>query len=111
MNSKLIGIVVLILLLGFAAYSLFLSGPAPTSTATLGPDGQTQEIGNDTLTLLTRLQGVQFRTTLLFTPAFQSLIDWSIKLPSIGIGRPNPFERIGVDTDSFTLPVTQSVSP
>lgn len=101
-NSKLIGWVAVILIIAFAGYTLFTSSssqPATTTDQNGNPVSSTsQTVGADLLALLDQLKSVNFSTGLFSNQTFLNLIDFDVPLPTPSLGRPNPFNTIGVDT-------------
>ncbi len=101
LNKKLIGWVVVVVIAGVAIHTLLKSTPEDSSLA------GTPSVGTDLLDLLNKLKDVNFETNLFANPNFSSLVDWSIPLPTPSVGRPNPFERIGLDVGVISsAPVT-----
>jgi hypothetical protein len=91
LNKKLIGWVVIVVIAGFAVYTLLKSAPDDAAMA------EVPSVGTDLLELLNKLKSVSFDTDLFSSPSFTSLVDWTLPLPIPSLGRPNPFEKIGLD--------------
>jgi hypothetical protein len=51
-------------------------------------------VGQDILFALEELRRLKLDTTIFESPAFQSLVDWSIATTSEPLGRPDPFETL-----------------
>ncbi|MFZ3020493.1 MAG: hypothetical protein WA051_03215, partial [Minisyncoccia bacterium] len=107
LNTKLIGWVVVVLIAGGAMYSMITK----TSTDSAASQAQVQAVGVDLLALLGKLQTVNFSTDLFSDNSFTDLVDFSIALPVPALGRPNPFEKIGIDIGSVSSApvITQTV--
>lgn len=90
-NTKIIGWIITIVIVIGALYTLAFKEPVINGASA------TESVGSDLLELLDKLKGVSFDTDLFSNSKFSSLKDWSITLPAPDLGRPNPFERIGVD--------------
>ncbi len=91
-NTKMIGWIIVVVIVVSALYTLAFKDPV-----TKDASGATASVGSDLLELLDKLKGVSFDTDLFSSTKFSSLMDWSIPLPRPDLGRPNPFERIGLD--------------
>lgn len=108
-NTKLIGWVVIIIVVVGALYSLFTKSDIAGTTA--AETAQTQSVGADLLTLLGKLQTVNFNTDLFGDQNFNGLTDFAIPLPLPNLGRPNPFDKIGTDIGVVTTaPQTPATS-
>ena len=69
---------------------------------------QAEVVGKDLIDLLTELQSVKLDSSVLRTAAFTSLVDYSIGLPDLPLGRNNPFEKIsGSVSTPVVAPKTQ----
>ncbi len=97
LNKKLIGWLIIILIVAGALYSMFSQTPAPAKNPDGTPLATTQTVGSDLLELLAKLKTVNFSGDILNDPALAGLVDFGITLPVPSLGRPNPFEKIGVD--------------
>lgn len=100
-RNKLIILLVLILGLGFFAYS-YLShtndaqDAVPLSDSSVLP----QTVGQDFIVLLNTLHSIKLDSTLFASPSFTSLHDSSVVVPLEPVGRRNPFAPLGAP-DSF----------
>lgn len=103
LNSKIIGWSLLVVIIGSAVYSLFFTAPDTTST---GSTETAQGVGAEFLALKNRLEGINFDSELFSNKSFLDLIDFSIILPVPNLGRPDPFNRIGVDVGTVPAPKT-----
>jgi hypothetical protein len=95
-NKKtiIIGIVLIVLLAG--GWYFYKSGSSPASTSSLisSSDGS-GSVGTDVLSVLNSVSSIRIDTSLFTSPAYQSLVDYSIQVPPQAIGRPNPFAPTG----------------
>lgn len=90
-NQKMI--LILVLFGGaFYAYTAFFK---PDSTITASAD--TEQVGNEVLTLYNSLQSVTLDQNLFSSKLYTSLVDFSTTIPQQNPGRPNPFAEIGRD--------------
>jgi glucose-6-phosphate isomerase len=46
------------------------------------------------LNLLNQIKSLKIDTTLFTDPAYQTLVDYSVQIPPVDVGRPNPFAPI-----------------
>ncbi len=93
-QTVLIG--VLILLIIFAGYFFFMRGANDFTVPEIAFDEfgnpvQATVVGQDLITLLEQLEGVQLDNSLFSSPSFVLLTDYAIELPVIPQGRDNPF--------------------
>jgi hypothetical protein len=95
--KKMITVVVLLLVLGVAAYYLFFKKAEPVETLfdEFGNPVEAQVVGQDLIDLLAELQSVRFETSFFRTQAFLNLVDYKVDLGTQPQGRQNPFDVIG----------------
>ena len=108
-NTKLFGWIVVILVVVSAGYSMYTQ----VAQQTLDQNGlpiSGQAVGGDLLELLGKLQTVNFTTDIFNDNNFTSLIDFGITLPPPNLGRPNPFEKIGIDVVTPIVPSSPAVN-
>ena len=97
---KNILIVLVIIVLIFALYNFFFVGKQSSddplsSTTPSGLDASSP--GNELLSLLQELKGIEFRTDIFNDPVFATLKDFGVTLVPQPVGRRNPFALIGSD--------------
>lgn len=63
-------------------------------------------VSSELLTTLIELKSLRFNTSVLESPALNTLKDFSREIPQEPKGRPNPFAPVGSDRE--TLPVSTS---
>lgn len=91
--NKGILLVVVVFVLVMVLYKIFLR-----PDATLIPDeAVASNIGNDILKLKTELEKVNFDQSLFSSLGYLGLIDITVPIPGLPVGRPNPFDIIGRD--------------
>lgn len=108
-TKKLIISVTIILIIAFGVWYFFFRSTtvAPTYDEAGNPI-QAEVVGKDLIDLLTELQSVKLDSSVLRTAAFTSLVDYSIGLPDLPLGRNNPFEKIsGSVSTPVVAPKTQ----
>lgn len=106
LNTKLISWLVLVLIVVSALYSMFFKSSTPESATS-----STQVVGSDLLDLLNKLQTVNFNTDLFTQKDFIKLTDFALPLPVPSLGRPNLFDKIGVDIGPVTSAPVQTIQP
>lgn len=119
-NIKKLGIIILILAVGFFIYNYF-SSPDDTNLQTgisntgglsssVPPAGSTVSVAptvNEFSTLLANIKNINIDTTILQDPSYKALRDYPVVLGTDVMGRPNPFAPIGSDSG---IPVSTGVS-
>lgn len=92
-KNKILLLVVAIFVIAMFLYNTFLkSDPLPTPDAL-----SASSIGDDLLKIREELQQVTFDQTLLASPGYLFLVDFSTVVPTQVTGRRNPFDIIGRD--------------
>ncbi len=82
---------ILIFILAIILYKTFFSSLITVSTQS----AEAQSVGSDLVTLYQNLQKVSLDQSLFSSPAYRSLIDYSVPLFQQPTGRTNPFDLIG----------------
>jgi len=85
-----VAVIIVVLLIG---YFYFSGGSASSNTSSLT---QTQtaasvQVGTRILNLLNQIKSLRIDTSLFKNPAYQTLTDYSVAIPEVEVGRPNPF--------------------
>ncbi len=83
------------------AYFFFIGGKAPASDAILQTVAtpEANAASARILNLLNQIKSLKIETTIFTNPAYQTLQDYSVPIPAVPVGRPNPFAPIpGVPT-------------
>jgi hypothetical protein len=112
-SSRSTIVITIIVLVAAAVYYFYYSGGASAtadqSSLSIDTTSSTSQVGADVLTLLNEIHSLKIDTTFFQTPAYQSLIDFSVAIPSVPVGRPNPFSPLG----SFvsTTPASSGTAP
>ena len=87
-NNKAYIALIILLVLGFWAYSLYTGnnpqGPALTTS-------QQSPISQDLLTTLSSLHTITLDSSIFTDPLFVSLSDFGVQIPAEAAGRRNPF--------------------
>ena len=95
-KTLIIGIIIVVVLAG--GWYFYSKGGSSSSTSQLvssTPDTVTAVVGTNVLTILNNVSSIHIDTSLFSTPAYQSLVDYSITVPSQEVGRNNPFAPVG----------------
>ncbi|MFM2357899.1 MAG: hypothetical protein RJA61_636 [Candidatus Parcubacteria bacterium] len=92
--NTLITIVILLLVIGFFAYSFFFVEPDPALSTGLVTESTniTQEIS----TLLTTLEPISLSQGVFTNPLFTGLSDFGLSIIPFPSGRTNPFAPLGL---------------
>ena len=107
-SSKTIFIITAVVLAAAAIYYFYYSGASTASSAdsTLSASGisDNSAVGQKVLALLNQINSLHIDTKFFEGSAYQSLVDFSVQIPPVQVGRPNPFSNFG----SFVAPSTPS---
>lgn len=87
-NTTIVAIIAVIVLA--IVYFYFSGGATPESERTI--EAQSANVAsNRVLSLLNQIQSLQINTDLFKATAYQTLVDYSVEIPELPVGRPNPF--------------------
>ena len=92
--KSLIGIIIII---GAVIVTYIAISKGPTETDSLLQSQASPEatiVSARILNLLNQIQSLKIDTTLFKDPAYQTLVDYSVPIPPVDVGRPNPFAPI-----------------
>lgn len=82
---------VIIAMVGLA-YFYFASNSTPSNSSSIvGTDSATAQAGTRVLNLLNQVQSLKLDTTFFKDPGYNTLVDYSVEIPPVNVGRPNPF--------------------
>lgn len=91
-GSRNTAIIVIILIVAAVVYFYFEGGTtAYTGSLLQGVSSDAGSVGSAELSLLDQLQSLKIDTTLFTTPAYATLQDYSVSIPTQNVGRANPF--------------------
>ncbi len=85
-----ISVIVIVVIL-VIAYFYYEGGSSTGSGSLLQSQSSDQSIGAAELNLLNQIQSLNVDSSLFKDPGYQSLVDYSVAIPSEPVGRPNPF--------------------
>jgi RsiW-degrading membrane proteinase PrsW (M82 family) len=97
-NTVIIGIILVVVLAGvWYFYSKGNSAPSTSQlvSSTSGTSAATAAVGDNVLTMLNNVSSIHIDSNFFSTPAYQSLVDYSIVVPPQAVGRQNPFAPVG----------------
>jgi hypothetical protein len=84
----------------------YLSGSSATPNGALlsssGPDSAV--VGAQDLALLQQIQSLKIDTSIFSDPGYRTLRDYSVAIPSVNVGRPNPFAPLPGFSSSASAP-------
>jgi hypothetical protein len=88
----LIGVIVVI---AGAVYFYMMGGkPQDTGTLAVQNNPEAEVAATRILNLLKQIENLEIKTDLFKLPAYQTLRDYEVPIPSQDVGRPNPFAPI-----------------
>jgi hypothetical protein len=90
-SSKTLTIVIVVALVGAAVYFYYQGGVSSGSSSLLQTQSAGADVGSAELDLLNQIRSLSIDSTFFSDPAFQSLQDYSVTIPTENVGRPNPF--------------------
>jgi hypothetical protein len=89
LKSKLVIGLVLVMIIGMFAYNLINSEVPVTQ------DESALSIGKDLLDISDRLSKAQLNQDVFTLPGYVFLTDFTVPIPTIPVGRANPFDALG----------------
>jgi hypothetical protein len=101
-------VIITVVVLALLVIGYFYYNGTPSSSGSLlqtAPDAS-QAIGSQVLGLLNQIQSLKIDTTLFMDPAYLTLHDFTIAIPVLNVGRPNPFAPLPGESTNKT-PATQ----
>jgi len=95
-KTLIIGIIIIVVLAGVWYFYTKGSSGSPTSQLVSStPNAATAIVGTNVLAVLNSVSSIHIDVGLFSTPAYQSLVDYSITVPAQEVGRQNPFAPVG----------------
>ncbi len=90
-KTIIIGSIIVVVFL--VAYFYFSGGSAPANSGSLtqSQPSSSATVGMNTLSLLNQIQSLRIDTSIFKDRAYQTLTDYSVAIPQLNVGRPNPF--------------------
>ncbi len=91
-KKSIISIVVIGGLL-MVVYFYFSGGSVPSDTGSFDESGvqNSATVGMNTLSLLNQIQSLRIDTSIFKDSTYKTLTDYSVIIPEVEVGRPNPF--------------------
>jgi hypothetical protein len=99
--KKIIAIIVVVIVLGFLAYTFFGNKPAETNTLVSNKNSSVK-VGADLLAALATLDTLKLDTDFFKDATFKRLINFSRDIPTQPKGRSNPFAPLGTVNSTNT---------
>ena len=97
--------VIVLAAVGYFYYKGVSSGSSSSAgVVEQGPD--TSTVGSQVLSLLSQIKSLKIDTSLFGDPAYQTLRDYSVPIPSVPVGRLNPFAPLPGLPATPAAPVT-----
>ena len=108
-SKKSILIIIAIVVLALIAYFYF-SGNSSTNTQsnlTETQSANTAVVGARVLNLLRQIKSLKIDTSLFTDRAYLNLLDYSVEIPEVPVGRPNPFAPLPGESAVRSATVTR----
>jgi len=110
LNKNWIWLVIIIVVAAVGYFYVNGSGAGSSSTLSATSDANAA-VGAQVLGLLNQIQSLRIDTTIFNDPGYKTLRDYSVVIPPVNVGRPNPFAPLpGIGTNSSTTPSLGSVT-
>lgn len=109
-NTKTIIIIIVLVAAAVAAY-LGFSGDNSPSLAIVPMPGTEASItgGDDIAALLVQLNSLKIDNSLFETLEYKVLVDYTVEIPAVPVGRVNPFAPVGSTARTVTATTTPRV--
>ena len=86
--------VTVIIIAAAIGYFYFYGSSTPPTTGLVQSGAAGSAIGSDVLTLLNQIQSLNIDTSIFSDSGYNTLRDYSVAIPSVNVGRPDPFAPI-----------------
>jgi uncharacterized membrane protein len=86
-NRTTISVIAAIIIAAIAYF--YWSGSTATSNTIVSSDSSS--VGSQVLDLLNQIQSLHIDANVFNDPGYKTLRDYSVPIPSVDVGRPNPF--------------------
>ncbi len=86
-NKTTISVIVAIIIVAIAYF--YYTGTTATSTNLVSSDNAS--VGTQVLGLLNQIQSLHIDNSVFTDPGYKTLRDFSVPIPTVDVGRPNPF--------------------
>jgi len=105
-NKTWIWIVIIVIVAGLGYFYFYGSSNQSSATLTATSDANAV-VGAQVLGLLNQIQSLNIDTTIFTDPGYRTLRDYSVVIPPVNVGRPNPFAPLSsVSINSTNTPQT-----
>lgn len=92
-SKKSIYILLAVIAVSALGYFMFTGNSTP-DIGLLGTGETTPPIAAEIVSLLNQIESLHIDTSLFTNPAYQTLRDYSVPIPALNLGRPNPFAPV-----------------
>ena len=113
LNKNWIYLGIIVVVAGLIYFYINGSSSSGSSAVTASSDANAA-VGAQVLGLLNQIQSLHIDTTIFVDPGYKTLRDYSVVIPPVNVGRPNPFAPlagVGSTNGSTTIPIRVPVSP
>jgi hypothetical protein len=91
-NRSTIAVIVIIALVGLGYFYYYGSTATPSSS--ISSTDVNAAVGDQVLNLLNQIKSLNIDTSLFNDAGYLTLRDYSVPIPTLNVGRPNPFAPI-----------------
>lgn len=93
-NSKKTIIAAIIAIIVLAIVYFYFSNSAPVESVSSLQTQSASVVGTRVLSLLNQIKSLRIDTSIFKSPAYGTFVDYSVAIPELPVGRPNPFAPI-----------------
>ncbi|MFA6459231.1 MAG: hypothetical protein WCV79_02435 [Candidatus Paceibacterota bacterium] len=86
--------IAIIIAVSVGIYYFFMKDPAVPENTSFEVQPEGELVGAQVLALLNQIESLRIDNTLFQSPAYQSLVDYTVPIPVLNVGRANPFAPI-----------------
>ena len=96
--------VTIVIIIAAIGYFYFTGSTAPANTGLVSSNPDSAAVGSQVLSLLNQIQSLKIDTSLFSDPGYMTLRDYSVAIPPVNVGRPNPFAPLPGFSASVAVP-------
>jgi hypothetical protein len=90
-KTIIVGVIAIVVL---AIVYFYFSNSAPAESVSSLQSQSASVVGTRVLSLLNQIKSLHIDTSIFKSPAYGTLVDYSVTIPELPVGRPNPFAPI-----------------
>jgi Na+/melibiose symporter-like transporter len=109
-SIKKIILPLIIIIIGFVAYSIFFKKDESTSLLKKEVATSSDVLGADIIRAINQISSLELRRDVFNDPIFKTLVDRSEEIKPEPVGRQNPFAPIGAVSDASNATTTTRTS-